>query len=130
MEHIDDFSAFLESELTPTPTSLCKDGYLWKASKPDLASALTKNSTKLSEALTKTTYVENGGAILHRVYWNVTEVYVEISMQYTSCFDKKYGKGRLSLIRKTRYVKEEGPKVRQRLYFNCRTKFNASNQSS
>ena len=33
MECTDDFSAFLESELTPTPRSLCKDGYLRKASK-------------------------------------------------------------------------------------------------
>ena len=62
MECTDNLSAFFEYDLTPTPNSLFKDGYLWKANKSDLASALTKNSTKLS---TKATYVVDRGALLH-----------------------------------------------------------------
>ena len=81
-------SAFFEYVLTPTPTFLFKDGYLPRANKSDLSRALTKNSTKLSEASTKTSYVVDGGALLHRVYWNVPA-----TLQYTSYLDKKYGKG-------------------------------------
>ena len=64
-----------------------------KANKSGLASALTKNSTKLSETLTKATHVLDRGALLHQVYWNIPATYAEILMQYTSYFDKKYGKG-------------------------------------
>ena len=81
MERTDDLSVFFEHELTPTPTSLFKDGYLRKANKSDLASALTKNSTKLSEASTKTSCVVDGGALFHRVYWNVPTTSAEILMQ-------------------------------------------------
>ena len=81
MERTDDLSAFFEHELTPTPTSLFKDGYLRKANKSDLASALTKNTTKLSEASTKTSCVVDGGALFHRVYWNLPTTSAEILMQ-------------------------------------------------
>ena len=81
MERTDDLSAFFEYELTPTPTSFFKDGYLRKANKSDLASALTKNSTKLSEASTKTSCVVDGGELFHRVYWNVPTTSAEILMQ-------------------------------------------------
>ena len=67
MECTDDLSPFYEYELTPTPTSFFKDGYLRKANKSNLASALIKNSTMLSKASTKTTYEVDGGAPLHRV---------------------------------------------------------------
>ena len=93
MDRTGDLSAFFEYELTPTPTFLFRDGYLPRANKSDLSRALTKNSTKLSEASTKTSYVVDGGALLHRVYWNVPATYAEILMQYTSYLDKKYGKG-------------------------------------
>ena len=79
MERTDDLSAFFEHELTPTPTSFFKDGYLRKANKSDLASALTKNSTKLSEA--STSYVVDGGALFRQVYWNVPTTSAEILMQ-------------------------------------------------
>ena len=68
MERTDGLSAFFEYELTPTLTSFFKDGYLRKANKSDLASALTENSTMLSKASTKATYVVDGGALLHRVF--------------------------------------------------------------
>ena len=75
MERTDDLSAFFEYELTPTPTSFFKDGYLRKANKSDLASALTKNSTMLSKASTKTTYVVDGQALLHGVCNNNRLIY-------------------------------------------------------
>ena len=93
MERSDDLSALSEYELTPTPTSLFRDGFLRKTNKSALASALTKNSTKSSEVLASTTYVVDGGALLHRVCWNVPVTYKEILMQYSSYLDKKYGKG-------------------------------------
>ena len=75
MGRTDDLSAFFEYELTPTPTSFFKDGYLRKANKSDLASALTKNSTMLSKASTKTTYVVDGEALLHGVCNNNRLIY-------------------------------------------------------
>ena len=75
MERTDDLSAFFEYELTPTPTSFFKDGYLRKANKSDLASALTKNSTMSSKASTKTTYVVDGEALLHGVCNNNRLIY-------------------------------------------------------
>ena len=71
MKRTDDLFAFFEYELTSTPTSPFKDSYLRQASKYDLASALTKNSTKLYDALTKIIFMADGGAPLHWVYWNV-----------------------------------------------------------
>ena len=75
MERTDDLSGFFEYELTPTPTSFFKDGYLQKTNKSDLASVLKKNSTMLSKASTKTTYVLDGGALLRQVCNNNRLIY-------------------------------------------------------
>lgn len=58
------------------------------AKKSALATILTKNSTKSSEASTKITYVVDRGALLRQVYWNVPATYAKILMQHTSHLNK------------------------------------------
>ena len=91
IERSEDMSTYFEYELTPTPTSLFKDDYMRKSNKSILGKALTQNSTKFSESFPASKYVIDGGALLHRVYWNVPATYQDIVQQYCSYVTRKYG---------------------------------------
>ena len=128
MDRTGDLSAFFEYELTPTPTFIFKDGYLPRANKSDLSRALTKNSTKLSEASTQTSYVVDGGALLHRVYWNVPATYAEILMQYTSYLDNKYGKGCLIVFDGYKSVTKDEERQRRSVQGSLEVAFQLQNE--
>ena len=128
MDRTGDLSAVFEYELTPTPTFLFRDGYLPRANKSDLSRALTKNSTKLSEASTKTSYVVDGGALLHRVYWNVPATYAEILMQYTSYLDKKYGKGCLIVFDRYKSATKDEERQRRSMQGSLEVVFQLQNE--
>lgn len=58
-----------EYELTPVPTLLFKDGLMRKPNKAILGRTLMKESSILKEKVDCTTYVLDGGALLHRVFF-------------------------------------------------------------
>ena len=87
---------YFEYELTPEPTALFKDGFMRKPNKALLGKALTKNSCTTHSALAeKSKYVLDGGALLHRVTWNILSTYNDAIKQYCLYIERKYGKDTL-----------------------------------
>lgn len=91
VDRADDMTNCFEYELTPEPTSLFKDGLMRKPNKAQLGKELVKDSEILSESSEGTIYVLDGGALLHRVFWNVPATYSNIMEQYCTYISRKYG---------------------------------------
>ena len=82
VDRADDMTNCFEYELTPEQTSLFKDGLMRKPNKAQLRRELVKDSEILSKSSEVTIYVLDGGALLHRVFWNVPATYSNIMEQY------------------------------------------------
>jgi len=91
VDRADDMTNCFEYELTPEPTSLFKDGLMRKPNKAQLGRELIKESEILRESNENTIYVLDGGALLHRVFWNLPATYTKIMEQYCTYISKKYG---------------------------------------
>ena len=89
IERSEDMTSYFEYELTPEPTSLFKDGFMRKPNKALLGRALTKNSSNTTQETTK--IVLDGGALLHRVHWNIPSTFADVIQQYCHYVTKKYG---------------------------------------
>jgi hypothetical protein len=77
-------------ELTPTPTSLFRNGFMRKATKSTLAEALTSHLSEVEKSsLTK--HVLDGGALLHRIKWFPNALFGHIVEQYKTFINTKYG---------------------------------------
>jgi len=79
------------------PSLFERRSVLLKANKVALAKAIWAKASNVSdetmEGLSngRCAYVLDGGALLHRVYWNVGETYNEICSKYVSYVKGKYG---------------------------------------
>ena len=91
IDRTEDMTNCFEYELTPEPTSLFKDGLMRKPNKAILGRTLIKESSILKEKFDGTTYVLDGGALLHRVCWNLPATCSKIVDQYSSYVKRKYG---------------------------------------
>ena len=96
IERSEDMTSYFEYELTLEPTALFKDGFMRKPNKASLGKALAKNSCTTHSALAeKSKYVLDGGALLHRVTWNIPSTYNDVIKQYCLYIERKYGKDTL-----------------------------------
>ena len=84
----EDLTDYLDYKLTPELTSFFKDGLMRKPNKSQIGRELVKNSEVLSE---NTSYVFDGGALLHRVFLNLPVTYSNIMEQYCTYILRKYG---------------------------------------
>ena len=87
----DDMAGCFNYELTPSPTSLFKDGLMRKANKAMLKKAITQN-IEPSEENPYTMYVIDGGALLHKVKWIPNSTYLQVADQYLTYVRTKYGR--------------------------------------
>ena len=92
IERTEDMTDCFEYELTPEPTSLFKDGLMRKPNKAQLGRTLITESSISSKVNDDTSYVIDGGALLHRVCWNLPATFVKVADQYCAYVLKKYGK--------------------------------------
>ena len=68
LERCEDTTPYSQYELTPFPTSLFKHSVMCKPNKSVLGSSLTSGVTTVITEI-DTSYVLDGGALLHRVRW-------------------------------------------------------------
>jgi hypothetical protein len=66
-----DIEPYFEYELTNTPTSLFKDGFMRKPNNSSLMHAITKQISQ-SDDISHRSFVLDGGALLHRVKWQAS----------------------------------------------------------
>ena len=90
LDRSDDKEKAFHHELTPTPTSLFKDGFMRKSNKSALAKALTDHLPEVEKPVV-TKHVLDGGALLHRVKWFPNAPYGRIVEQYQTYINTKYG---------------------------------------
>ena len=88
---IDRGLSIFDYELAPEPTSLFKDGKKRKPNKAQLGRKLVKNSEILRLNSENTTYVLDGGALLHPVFWNLPATYSNIMEKYCTYILREYG---------------------------------------
>ena len=70
-----DMEKYFSHEMSPTPPSLFKDGYMRKTDKSDLARILQKDLTNhVSITTPQQLVVIDGGWLLHRVRWKMGEL--------------------------------------------------------
>ena len=91
IDRAEDLPDCFDYELTPKPTSLFKDGLMKKPNNAQLGRELVKNSKILRENSENTTYVLDGGALLHQVFSNLPATYSNIMEQYCTYILRKYG---------------------------------------
>ena len=91
IDRSEDMTSCFEYELTPEPTSLFKDGLMRKPNKALLGRSLVKESSIIKDKVDSALYVIDGGALLHRVCWNLPATGSKIIDQYTSYVGRKYG---------------------------------------
>ena len=85
-----DVEPYFEYELTNTPTSLFKDGFMRKPNKSALMHAITKHISQ-SDDISHRSFVLDGGALLHRVKWQASSTYQYAVSQYCKYIQAKYG---------------------------------------
>ena len=90
IDRAEDLTDCFDYELTRKPTSLFKDRLMKKPSKAQLGRELVKNSEILRENSENTTYVLDGGALLHRLFWNLPATYSNIMEQYCTYILREY----------------------------------------
>ena len=81
---------FSSYELTAIPTSIFKDGAMRKIQKSQLAKLVTSD-VQPAECNMRTSYVIDGGALLHKVKWAKKAAYKDILLQYVQYVHAKYG---------------------------------------
>ena len=81
---------YFSYELTAIPTSLFKDGAMRKTQKSQLAKIVTSD-VQPAECNVRTSYVIDGGALLHKVKWAKKAAYKDILLQYVRYVHAKYG---------------------------------------
>lgn len=103
LERKEDMDRYFDYELTPVPTSLFRDRFMRHPDKSSLAHALqdkvrvpeeqehpnTETNTGPSASHTSS-FVLDGGALLHRVFWN-GETYMDVINQYRTYVHHHYG---------------------------------------
>ena len=87
----EDLTNCFGNQLSPESTSLFKDGLTRKPNKTQLGRKLVKNSEILRENSENTTYVLDGGEILHQMFWNLPATYSTIMEEYSTYILRKYG---------------------------------------
>ena len=86
----EDMIPYFSYELTAIPTSLFKDGAMRKTQKSQLAKIVTSD-VQPAECNVRTSYVIDGGALLHKVKWAKKAAYKDILLQYVQYVHAKYG---------------------------------------
>ncbi len=84
-----DMKPYFNYELPSVPTSLFKDGFI-RSAKSQLANFFT-SSINGCEYQRNAKHVIDGGALLHRVKWEVKTTYQVNAKQYVSYVQIKYG---------------------------------------
>lgn len=84
---------YFRYEMSPYPPSLFKDALMRKANKPALRKALMSEEEAISNERipTGSSYVIDGGALVHRVRWLNEATFQEIAKMYVSYVRRHYG---------------------------------------
>ncbi len=69
LERCEDTTPYFQYELTPFPSSLFKHSLMRKPNKSVLGTSLTSGVTTVRTDEIDTSYVLDGGSLLHRVRW-------------------------------------------------------------
>jgi len=81
---------FFQFELTQYPTSLFSNGFMRKPDKPTLYKRFA--AELMSEALPlKSTFVVDGGCMLHKIRWTKSATYADLATQYVTFVKSKFG---------------------------------------
>ena len=81
-----------EYELAPQPLSLFTETSMRKANKSDLCTAFEKRvACRDTLPIQVTTYVVDGGHLLHRVLWQCPATFSSLYVQYVSYINRHYG---------------------------------------
>ena len=83
VEREENMMKYFSYELTPIPTSLFENGMMRKASKSNLAKAVTKD-VSISSPSEPPIYVLDGGALLHKVKWLPNSNFTDILICFRS----------------------------------------------
>ncbi len=90
-ERTGNMQPYFDYELTAIPTSLFKDQFMRKPDKSALAKILVKDVDDADPSPNTSSYVIDGGALLHRVRWRKNVSYGEILEQYVDYVVAHYG---------------------------------------
>ena len=86
----EDTPPYFQYELPLFPASLFKHSVMRKPNKSVSGTSLTSGVTMVITEI-DTSYVLDGGALLHRVRWLAGNIYKEVTMQYMSYVRHRYG---------------------------------------